>query len=169
MKKRFLFLALLTLSIINFAYAENDDEYIFQVNREGGKIVTTHSGFLGLVHHQYVGFLKVEYRTEGKVVHVNCLDEGVNRCRVTTPDGKNHSFYVGSNSFYFQNFELLFDNMLLEVEDAISEQIYTGENIKKISTTSIEGNEVIIAFRLVWLLDKNGDGTITMYADKIQL
>ncbi len=169
MKKRFLFLALLTLSIINFAYAENDDEYIFQVNREGGKIVTTHSGFLGLVHHQYVGFLKVEYRTEGKVVHVNCDGEGVNRCRVTTPDGKNHSFYIGSNSFYFQNFELLFDNMLLEVEDAISEQIYKGENIKKISTTSIEGNEVIIAFRLVLLLDKNGDGTITMYADKIQL
>lgn len=168
MKKRFLFLALLTLSIINFANAEKED-YIFQVNRKGGELVTTHTGFLGLIHNQYVGFKTVEYRTVENIVYVNCLDEGVNRCRVTTPDGKTHTFSVGKNNFYFQNFDIFFDKMLLEVEDAISAQKYTGESIRKISTTSIEGIEITIAFTLIWQLDYNGDGTITMYAKEIQL
>ncbi|MBQ6753952.1 MAG: hypothetical protein IJR03_01960 [Bacteroidales bacterium] len=166
MKKRFLFLALLTLSIINFAYAENDDEYIFQVNREGGKIVTTHSGFLGLVHHQYVGFLKVEYRTEGKVVHVNCDGEGVNRCRVTTPDGKSHTFSVGKNTFYFGTFEELFDRMLLNVEDMIYDNSYRGSLTQKVSSVSVEGNRVNIAFKIVWDLDKEGNGCISMIANE---
>ncbi|MBQ4420794.1 MAG: hypothetical protein II878_04545 [Bacteroidales bacterium] len=165
MFKRFLFLTLLTLSIINFANAEKED-YVFQVNREGGKSVTTHSGFLGLVHHQYVGFNKVEYRTEGNVVYVNCDGEGVNRCRVTTPDGKSHTFSVGKNRFYFNTFEELFDRMLLSVEDMIYDNLYRGSLTQKVSAVSIEWNRVDIVFKVVWVLDREGNGCISMLANE---
>lgn len=141
-----------------------EDPYIFNVQRINGQLVTVHKGFLGLIHDQYVGYKNVEYRTNQNVVTVSCTDPGNNRCSIKTPDGARHTFRVGNNTFEFSDYESLFDQMLLYMEDKIVEGAFVGVYYKKINTISIEGNNIGIVFQLEWNLDNTGNGDVYVIA-----
>lgn len=164
MRKSFLSTTVVLLFLACFQANAEDYPYIFQVNRDKGRIVTTHTGFMGLVHSKYVGYEVVSNIIQDNVVHLHCSGPGVTKCSVETPDGKTHVFNVGKSSFLFGDFESLFNEMLTYVEDEIAINHYRGQYTKKVHAISVEGTNVNISFNLVWNLDNEGSGSICMYA-----
>lgn len=156
---------LLSLIISNNSFAEKEN-YLFQVNRKGGELVTTHSGFLGLIHRQYVGFndVKSDPPDNNNVIHVSCEGKGVNRCRVKTPDGHYHTFSVGRHHFNYYEFENIFMEMFDIVESMVVKEEFQGEYTKKVNAPSNEGDKINISFKIVWKLDNTGNGKIYLTA-----
>lgn len=151
------------------AHKDGDEWPVFQVNRSGGKLVTVHRGFLGLFHEQYVGYENVRYSNKDGVVRVNCESPGVQRCRVVFPDGRKVTFGIKENTFFMDEFEEIFDRMLISMEDAIAIGEINGISTRKVSALSIEGKRVNLVFKLTWNLDKEGSGVCYMTVKEFKI
>lgn len=148
------------------------DVPVVNVTRSNGELVVVKLDPLGIHKETYIGYatVKQESKDGNKTIDVHCTDPGLERCRVNYgPGNKPHYLTITNREFSSESILSPSYEMLDEIDERFSKGEMLGMIDRQISIKSAKGEQCVISLRAVWMLDKDGNGELKVFADVIDV